>query len=135
MDGRVARLFEIIEANPRNSVEALKRVAQQRHALRKRVVQTVLKIGKGPKHICTLAELRQAVSFQRGPAGRAPFPGADPEALTTAILALEKERAIRLEGAVDLSNLSSAERKAGIKCKERGLLAYAAPGPRAPKRV
>lgn len=122
-------ILRLIEGRPRECVEVLKKVQEQRAGLRKRVVEVVLEQGRGPKRTVPLDELRKAVAWRQGPLGREPVPGVDDDEVTAALRWLEGSKQLVLEAAVDPVTVGAELGNAAVRDKTRGLLVYARPGP------
>lgn len=122
-------ILRLIEGRPRECVDVLKKAQEQRAGLRKRVVEVVLELGRGPKRTVALDELRKAVAWRQGPLGREPVPGVDDDEVTAALRALEAGKQLVLEAAVDPAQVGVELGQAAVRDKERGLLVYARPGP------
>jgi hypothetical protein len=124
-----ATILRLIEGRPRECVEILEKVNRQRLALRKRVVEVVLELGRGPKRTVPLDELRKATAWRDGPLGREPVPGVDDDEVDGALRALEHSKELVLEPAVDGSTVTATLGQAALRDPKRGLLVYARPGP------
>lgn len=124
-----ATILRLVEGRPRECVEVLEKVHRARVALRKRVVEVVLELGRGPKRTIPLDELRKAVAWRDGPLGREPVPGVDDDEVDSALRALEHAKELVLEAAVDASTVGAALGQSAVRDAKRGLLVYARPGP------
>jgi transcriptional regulator with XRE-family HTH domain len=124
-------ILRLFEARPRECVDVLDKLEKARAGLRKRVVDQVQALGRGPKKTVSLDQLRKALCYREGPMGREPIPNVDQDEVTTALRALEESQHIVLEPAADADKLSKDLGEAAVRDPKRGYLVYARPGPAA----
>lgn len=123
-------LFQIILRHPREAMEALEKAQEAGHSLGRTVIKMLLKLGKGPKKTLSLADIKKELRFGRNGFG---VQGVTPEVFKKTIMDLDRLGHIVLQPAVDMKQISKAERDAAFRDAERGFLVFASPGPKALK--
>lgn len=123
-------LFQIIIRHPQEAMEALERAQEAGHSLGRTIIRMLVALGKGPKKTLSLADIKKELRFGRNGFG---VQGITPEAWKKTIHDLDRLGHIVLQPAVDMKQISKAEREAAIRDPERGFLVFASPGPKALK--
>ncbi len=121
-------LFEIILRHPREAVAALEKAQETGHTLGRTIIRMLLELGKGPKKTLSLADIKKELRFGRNGFGVA---GVTAEVYKKTIMDLDRLGHIVLQPAVDMKQISKAEREAALRVAERGFLVFASPGPKA----
>ncbi|HBP22345.1 MAG TPA: hypothetical protein DEA08_31755 [Planctomycetes bacterium] len=125
-------LFTIVAQEPSAARKALESANKAESNLKGCIVRAVLKLGKGPKRTVSLQVLKSALRF--GKEGLKPFAGYSDDGVKEALYELDRIGHIELQAAVDPSSLNKLEKDACIRDAKRGFLAFAAPGPKLPRR-
>ena len=119
-------LFQIILRHPREAMEALEKAQEAGHSLGRTVIRMLLKLGKGPKKTLSLADIKKELRFGRNGFG---VQGVTPEVFKKTIMDLDRLGHIVLQPAVDMKQISKAERDAAFRDAERGLPRVREPRP------